>query len=470
MICRGKRTVTIKDFVENGYVVILDTNVLLNIYRYSPEFSEFALECLKVIKNSIILPATVRLEYEKHSRGEFSKMERRTEEASKETEKQIAVAKSKIVDSCYGLERLQFPDVDDLKIKLSEKIDAAKAVLDNFFVDHAALGLIQHSWGGTDHLRNLVLEVDSNGQVMVAPSQEDIYHWCEEGEKRYKREIPPGYKDAKNKDGIRKYSDLILWLETLRYAKKESKDVVFITDDVKADWWESVDENRQFHIKLTEEFRKTGQQIVPMTSQDFFSDVSVAYGIAKSDAVEIALRLTDNDYCIKVAESVFESIEEELIYNAIDYIDTESANIGSEGIDEFEITEHEFVSAERVDRYDSTVIYEFVYKVTLEGESYEYWGRDDDTKEIILSGGRDHVFEGRIAVQVEREVEMFYDFEDDNSYETAIIVRGKLNETYFSDKIEPPGELGYCPGCGKPLNIENDGGNGFCIKCAADYD
>ena len=39
---------TIKELIENGYRVILDTNVLLNIY--SPEFSEFALECLKAVK------------------------------------------------------------------------------------------------------------------------------------------------------------------------------------------------------------------------------------------------------------------------------------------------------------------------------------------------------------------------------------------------------------------------------------
>lgn len=105
---------------------------------------------------------------------------------------------------------------------------------------------------------------------MIAPSQEDIYRWCEEGQKRYKNEIPPGFKDAKNKDGVRMYSDLILWQETLRYAKKESTNLIFITDDVKADWWEVIDGNRQFHTKLIEEFEKTGQQIVPMTSKDFF--------------------------------------------------------------------------------------------------------------------------------------------------------------------------------------------------------
>lgn len=64
----------IKTMLENdNYIIILDTNVLLNIYRYSPEFSEFALECLNKVNNFIYLPATVRMEYEKHYRGEFSK-------------------------------------------------------------------------------------------------------------------------------------------------------------------------------------------------------------------------------------------------------------------------------------------------------------------------------------------------------------------------------------------------------------
>lgn len=80
----------IKTMLENdNYIIILDTNVLLNIYRYSPEFSEFALECLNKVNNFIYLPATVRMEYEKHYRGEFSKKAKRITEASKGTEIQI---------------------------------------------------------------------------------------------------------------------------------------------------------------------------------------------------------------------------------------------------------------------------------------------------------------------------------------------------------------------------------------------
>lgn len=44
----------IKSMIEtDNYVIILDTNVLLNIYRYSPEFSEFALKCIKNVSDFI---------------------------------------------------------------------------------------------------------------------------------------------------------------------------------------------------------------------------------------------------------------------------------------------------------------------------------------------------------------------------------------------------------------------------------
>lgn len=281
---------------KDNYIIVLDTNVLLNIYRYSPEFSEFALECLRGISNSIYLPATVRLEFGKHCRSEFSKMAKRVATAGQETEKQIASAKQKILKTCDNLERLQFPDIDELRHVLAGKIDAVKKGLDDFFEDRTTLNLIQHSWAEKDYLMQLIQSIDSSGRIMPPPTQEDIYRWCEDGEKRYKHEVPPGFKDAKNKDGVRKYSDLILWNEILRFAKLNSKNVIFVTDDVKADWWETVEGNRQLHPKLIEEFEITGQHIVPYSVQNFFSEVSTVYGIEKTDAVEIALRMTDEDY------------------------------------------------------------------------------------------------------------------------------------------------------------------------------
>lgn len=53
----------IKRLLESGYIIIPDTNVLLNSYQYSPEFSEFGLQCLQEVIGNIYLPATVRIEF-----------------------------------------------------------------------------------------------------------------------------------------------------------------------------------------------------------------------------------------------------------------------------------------------------------------------------------------------------------------------------------------------------------------------
>ena len=93
-------------------------------------------------------------------------------------------------------------------------------------------------------------ELQNNQQVMAPLELSEIYGICDDGEKRYKKENPPGYKDAKEKDGIRKYSDLIWWKEVIQYARKSRKNIVLVTDDVKEDWW-----------KIDKKFVKYGSEV-----------------------------------------------------------------------------------------------------------------------------------------------------------------------------------------------------------------
>lgn len=246
----------IKRLLESEYIIIPDTNVLLNLYRYSPEFSEFGLQCLQEVIDSIYLPATVRIEFGKHCRAAFSDMEKRINNAGKNTEQQVAAARNKILSSCEPLERLHFPEVNVFRSELESLLNRLAQTANEFFEERRGLELSSHYWGGSDKVVELVKGIESYNHVFPAPSQEDIFTWCEEGQERYKKEIPPGFKDAKSKDGVRKYGDLIIWKELLNFARTQSKDIVFITDDVKADWWESENEKRIFHHKLVAEFEK----------------------------------------------------------------------------------------------------------------------------------------------------------------------------------------------------------------------
>lgn len=461
----------IKDLLETSdYVIILDTNVLLNIYRFSPDFSVFALNCLRTVSQYIVLPATVHLEFCKHNRAEFNKMTNRVREAGTETKDQISRAKEKIISSCKNFDRLKFPDTDELKSALSKNLNDLEKSFDDFFVDHNILEFISDPWEGVDQLSEFVNDLGKSNLVMKAPSQLNLYNWCSEGEMRYKKQIPPGFKDAKNKDGLRKYSDLILWKEIIRYATEKKVNVIFVTDDVKADWWENSDGELTFHDKLIQEFNKTGQSILPCTSSDFYKKISTDYDIPINDAVDIALNISDEEYIEKVKDDIFSEIEYKIWYSNTDYIDISSSHIGTEGIEELQIDNYELKSAERVDRDDDIVTYNFKFFVTVSGRSYDYWGRDDDTHEVITSPGRDHEFEGEFIIEVKREADVFLDYTCDISFISAEILYGDLKETSYDDVneyyYEEPGEFGYCPDCGCPLNIDNDGGNGFCNKCA----
>ena len=112
---------------------------------------------------------------------------------------------------------------------------------------------------------------------------------------------------------------------------------------------------------------------------------------------------------------------------------------------------------------------------SLSAISYDYYGRDDDTKEIITSPANKHTFEGIIQLQVTRIVDDFIDLLYDNSFYEVSIITGDLVQTDYISGIEEeyePFEQGenYCPKCGRPLTFNTDALNGFCIECTQTYD
>lgn len=88
---------------------------------------------------------------------------------------------------------------------------------------------------------------------------------------RYYKEIPPGFKDGKTKDGIDKYNDLILWKEVLKYCRENDKNLIFVTDDVKPDWWTGDGTKKEFHSLLIKEFKEvTCKDILALNSQQLY--------------------------------------------------------------------------------------------------------------------------------------------------------------------------------------------------------
>jgi hypothetical protein len=98
-----------------------------------------------------------------------------------------------------------------------------------------------------------------DGKVTAAFADADLQAAHKEAAERYKQEIPPGYLD-KNRHG-----DFIIWKEMMKLAQDNGLPVIFVTQDVKEDWFKRVSGKTVGpRPELLEEFRR-------ITRQDFYA-------------------------------------------------------------------------------------------------------------------------------------------------------------------------------------------------------
>jgi len=223
---------------------VLDTNVLLNLYGYAEQTREDFFELLESLGEKLWIPFHVGLEYQ-----------RRRLEVIRD-EKGIF---NKISDNLDKIEKIFKGDFEQLALKRrfpklqenTEKLhkDIAKSI-SSYKKSVSYWDEKQPCVRSHDAIRERLNDLTA-GKVGEGPENQE---WLEcvynEGKERYDNKIPPGYKDRnKSKsdqntfsyDGLkydRQYGDLILWKQLINKAKDEGiKNVIFVTDDSKEDWW-----------------------------------------------------------------------------------------------------------------------------------------------------------------------------------------------------------------------------------------
>lgn len=113
-----------------------------------------------------------------------------------------------------------------------------------------------------DPIRERVAEILSG----VGPPYDDarLTELHEVAANRYEREIPPGYADRKEKRDApdRLYGDFVLWRQVLDHATEQQRNVLFVTDDRKDDWW-WISKGRTIgpRPELRQEFHETTRQL-----------------------------------------------------------------------------------------------------------------------------------------------------------------------------------------------------------------
>lgn len=215
--------------------IVLDANVLLNLYRYPKTAREELVTVLEKVQDRLWVPFQVALEYQRN----------RTAVVGEQKQK-FAEVRSLVDGALKALER-------ELEGKLKRRhslIDASELLAglkqhaDQFYEQLEELETSQFDVNDDDEIRGMI-EALLEGRVGEQPTQEDVVAAQKEGDERIKFQCPPGYADSRKSEaygynGVRyhaKYGDILLWLQMMAYAKVRGGDFVFITDDEKADWW-----------------------------------------------------------------------------------------------------------------------------------------------------------------------------------------------------------------------------------------
>ena len=202
---------------------VIDANVLLNLYRYSAETRSALEKALSNIKSNIFIPHQAAKEFLKNRLSVTAGQAKEYTSAIKTINDLVSDLSSK--DRHPFLSDKELPDFESYSTKLISSLESQKKNLMDKFSDDEILTFVEKMFDGKTGL-----PYDESALDAIA----------RDGEIRYQKEIPPGYKDSKKEssaDPYRKYGDLLVWKQAIDYSKINNKSIIFITDDKKEDWW-----------------------------------------------------------------------------------------------------------------------------------------------------------------------------------------------------------------------------------------
>ncbi|MEV9651244.1 PIN-like domain-containing protein [Bacillus aerius] len=218
-------------------IIVLDANVLLNLYRYTKETSDQILGLLKKYSDQLWIPHQVALEYHYNRKTVIMEQNGSYKKVCSAFNAIPNKVKDLLNQDLSSYKKRHKEDVEEF-IKVIEKVteDQIKKLNEN---------VVEYDLNKDDVIKTKITELYYN-KVGEPYNEEQMKKLEKEADKRLNMEIPPGYKDYNKKTGNKfydgvviqnKYGDLILWKQLLDFAKNENTSIIFLTDEQKEDWW-----------------------------------------------------------------------------------------------------------------------------------------------------------------------------------------------------------------------------------------
>jgi hypothetical protein len=289
-------------------IIVVDTNILLRLYRYNSASADEIIELLKKLKNPLWIPHQVGWEYNKNRLDKIAEAERAYKAVISELQGAVTKVKKDLGDfSDYGLHPLI-----SIEPAIKDNVDALNAEIEKIELQYKDNPAASHYASLHETLGELY-----NGKVGPAFTDEQFQACISDGTKLHEKKIGPGYADAeqKKKRGApdqEVYGDLIIWRQMIEYAEEKKKPIIFVTEDSKDDWWLRRDgKTIGPRPDLRREFsEKTGQAIHFYRIQQFLDFARESLQITLSEATVKEVQ--------KETERESNLVSDEVIQNIID--------------------------------------------------------------------------------------------------------------------------------------------------------
>lgn len=460
-------------------ILIIDTSSIFDLYRGAPSKSENALNLLKEIsKEQLFIPAQVYQEYNKNKQTVINEEFKKINNVKQDLENIIVKANNSFEKVLYEYKRRHYPNIKSLEEDLKALTTEISQKANQYKESNQDEVTRNKSMLQNDNIEPFINELKENGCIGEEFPISSLLGIYDEGEKRFKYQIPPGYKDLKKdeKDTTKreKFGDLIVWKELLEKAASIDKDVIYLTSD-KKEW------------KTDKEGIKSPDQLLFKEFQDY--SLQNLYFWELNDLVVMLNNYDQEDHLLANMELNYNEILESIFSkkDLFSILESDELKLTNYLIHSGELQDHvsNVLSDVDISDYDSPEINDFSIEV-FDGKAVI-----DGNLNVLLSTTIFEAYSEHYTQQTSAKVEMSGNFSikidinpdeilKDETFEPSWIEldtlqteSGGFEIISFEEKInedEDPFFLDRCIDCGKRnTNYSTNTGDSVCENCSSSY-
>lgn len=201
--------ISIDDFKQirtTRHLIVLDTNILLELYRQPANISLDVIEALKKVVDNLFIPRQVYDEYLKNYQTVCGGEKKKYQKVRRELLESIRKLQDDILTKITEYRKHNYTDISQLQSNLDEKILNIHDIIKNFEKEHQAEQQLSLNFLNNDRVKEFIDFLDFNGKIEEPLKFSKRLSILQEGKVRFDNLIPPGYMDSE-KEGADKYGD-----------------------------------------------------------------------------------------------------------------------------------------------------------------------------------------------------------------------------------------------------------------------